>query len=101
MKILFVCAGGMSTGLIVQKMEKWAKENNKDLQVKATSIGGYESKWQDYDCILVGPQVRFKIPEMKKKVGIPVSQIETLDYGLQRVDNMLKLAYSLVGEECD
>ena len=70
MKILFVCAGGMSTGLIVKKMEKWASENGKDLVVKATGVGGYESKWQDYDCILVGPQVRFKIPEMKEKVKI-------------------------------
>lgn len=101
MKILFVCAGGMSTGLIVQKMEKWAKENNKDLQVKATGVGGYESKWQDYDCILVGPQVRFKIPEIKQKVSIPVAQIETLDYGLQKIENMLKLAYSLTGEVYD
>lgn len=101
MKILFVCAGGMSTGLIVQKMEKWAKENNKDLVVKATGVGSYESKWQDYDCILVGPQVRFKIPEMKEKVSIPVAQIETLDYGLQKIDNMLKLAYSLTGESYD
>ena len=43
MKILFVCAGGMSTGLIVKKMEKWASENGKDLVVKATGVGGYES----------------------------------------------------------
>ena len=69
--------------------------------LKATGVGGYESKWQDYDCILVGPQVRFKIPEMKEKVKIPVAQIETLDYGLQNVDNMLKLAYSLVESSND
>ena len=87
--------------LIVKKMEKWASENGKDLVVKATGVGGYESKWQDYDCILVGPQVRFKIPEMKEKVKIPVAQIETLDYGLQNVDNMLKLAYSLVESSND
>lgn len=101
MKILFVCAGGMLTGLIVKKMEKWESENGKDLVVKATGVGGYESKWQDYDCILVGPQVRFKIPKMKEKVKIPVAQIETLDCGLQNVDNMLKLAYSLVESSND
>ena len=98
MKILFVCAGGMSKGLIVQKMEKWAKENRKDLVVKATGLGGYENKWQDYDCIIVGPQVRFKIKEMKEKVKIPVRQIEPLDYGMQNIQAMLKLAYEMVGE---
>ncbi|WP_270780609.1 hypothetical protein [Holdemanella biformis] len=44
---------------MLKKMEKWASENGKDLVMKATGVGGYESKWQDYDCILVGPQVRF------------------------------------------
>ena len=38
---------------------------------------------------------------MKEKVKIPVAQIETLDYGLQNVDNMLKLAYSLVEDSND
>ncbi len=96
MKILFVCAGGMSTGLIVKKMEKWGKENNLDLQVHATGIGGYERQWQEYDCILVGPQVRFIIPQMKEKVTIPVSQIEPLVYGMQDVDAMLKQAIASV-----
>ena len=82
MRILFVCAGGMSTGLIVKKMEKWASENGKDLVVKATGVGGYESKWQDYDCILVGPQVRFKIPEMKEKLKFQWLKLKrwTMDY---------------------
>lgn len=101
MKILFVCAGGMSTGLIVRKMTKWAQDHQQDIIVKAIGIGGYESKWQDYDCIFVGPQVRFKIPEIKEKVSIPVAQIDTLDYGLQNVENMLKLAKKIVGDDDD
>ncbi len=96
MKILFVCAGGMSTGLIVKKMEKWAAEQNLDLKVHATGVGGYENKWKDYDCILVGPQVRFIIPEMKKKVTIPVAQIEPLTYGIQDVETMMKQALAMV-----
>lgn len=99
MRILFVCAGGMSTGLIVRKMEKWAEQKGVDLQLHATGINSYESKWKDYDCILVGPQVRYVIPKMKEIVKIPVAQIETRDYGMQNVDNIFKLAYQITGQE--
>lgn len=99
MRILFVCAGGMSTGLIVRKMEKWAEQKGVDLELHATGIGSYDKKWKDYDCILVGPQVRYVIPKMKEIVKIPVAQIETKDYGMQNVDNIFKLAYQITGQE--
>lgn len=98
MKILFVCAGGMSTGLIVQKMEKWAKEKNFELTVKATGIGGWENKWKDYDCILVGPQIRYAIPKIKEGVTIPVAQIEPKEYGMQDINKILSLAFSITGQ---
>ena len=99
MKILFVCAGGMSTGLIVKKMEKWAEQKGVELKVHACGVGSYERQWQEYDCILVGPQVRYVIPKMKEIVKIPVSQIETKDYGMQNVDAIFKLAYKITGQE--
>ncbi len=99
MKILFVCAGGMSTGLIVKKMEKWAVEKDLDLTVHATGLGGWERQWKDYDCILVGPQVRFKIDEIRSGVEIPVAQIEPQVYGLQDVDKIMKQAIEITKGE--
>ncbi len=83
----------------MQKMQKWAKEKGLELSVHATGIHSYENKWKDYDCILVGPQVRYVIPDMKKKVTIPVCQIEPFDYAIQDVDKILRLAYSLTEEQ--
>lgn len=99
MKILFCCAGGMSTGLIVKKMEKWAKDNNFDLSVHATGINGWENKWKDYDCILVGPQIRYAIPKITAGVSIPVAQIQPKEYGMQDINKILGLAFEITGQE--
>lgn len=91
-KILFVCAGGMSTGLLMRKMEKYASEQGIVLKIDACGVGGYERRWPEYDIIMVGPQARFKIKEMKEKVKIPVEAMAPQDYGLQNCKAIFELA---------
>lgn len=43
-KILFVCAGGMSTGLLMRKMEKYAAQEGINLKIDACGVGGYERR---------------------------------------------------------
>ena len=42
MKILLVCAGGMSTSVLMKKMEKWCAENGEELTIKAVGASSYE-----------------------------------------------------------
>lgn len=92
MKIMLVCAGGMSTGILMNKMKKWAKDQGKDLEVKAYGIGEYEQHYTEYQCILLGPQISYKEKEIKAAVGnMPVSQINSMDYALGNVENIMKL----------
>lgn len=35
MKILLVCAGGMSTSILVNKLKKWAVDHKQELEIKA------------------------------------------------------------------
>ena len=96
MKIMLVCAGGMSTGILMKKMEKWAEEKEIDLEVKAYGVQNYEEAYQDYDCILVGPQISYKLAEIKSKVNIPVDQIQSFDYAIGNVDNIMKQVDALL-----
>ena len=41
MKILLMCANGLSTGILMNKMNQWAEQNNEDLEVKAIPIDDY------------------------------------------------------------
>ena len=48
MKILLMCANGLSTGILMNKMNQWAEQNNEDLEVKAIPIDDYLSVYKDY-----------------------------------------------------
>lgn len=96
MKIMLVCAGGMSTGILMKKMEKWAEEKGIELEVKAYGVQSYEDEYQNYDCILIGPQISYKADEIKSKVNIPVDQIQSFDYAIGNVDNIMKQVDALL-----
>lgn len=53
-KILLCCAAGMSTSMVVQKMEKAAKEQGIAVEIKAVGIEEFTDLIADYDCCLLG-----------------------------------------------
>jgi len=99
MNILLVCAGGMSTSLLVEKMRKEIeKRNMKDVKVDANAVEYLERIIDDYDVILVGPQIRYKEPYIKnlceghKKT---YSIIPPAIYGLVDGAKILEFAFNL------
>lgn len=66
MNILLVCAAGMSTSLLVTKMEKSAQEQGKDYRIWAVSGDSAKNHIDQADVLLLGPQVRYLLPQMKK-----------------------------------
>lgn len=98
MKIMLVCVGGMSTSILMKKMEKWAKEKVIDLEVKAYGVGEYEEYYQEYDCILLGPQISYKANEIRTTVNKPVDLIQSFDYAVGNVDNIMKQVNKLLNK---
>ncbi len=92
MKILLVCAGGFSTSIIMGKVRKWAEENKEDIAIEAIGKEAYTNIWQDYDCILLGPQIAYAYDEIKDSVSIPVSCIEPMVYALADSQKVVDLA---------
>ena len=93
MKVLLMCANGLSTGILMNKMNQWAKQNNEDLEVKAIPIDDYLSVYKDYDVLLVGPQMRYKIKDR------PSAVINPSDYALGNVENIIKEIKRMIKEE--
>ena len=97
MKVLLMCANGLSTGILMNKMNQWAKQNNEDLEVKAIPIDDYLSV---YDVLLVGPQMRYKIKDVQKAVtDRPSAVINPSDYALGNVENIIKEIKRMIKEE--
>lgn len=98
MKILLVCAGGVSTGILTKKMEKHWAEQGQDLEIKAAGLSSYEEKSKDYEIVLVGPQVAYRIFEIREKTQLPTAAIQSFDYAVGNVEKIMALAEKLYQE---
>jgi len=90
MKVLLVCAGGMSTSILMKKLQKYADEKGLGLEkIVARGISDYEEVYKDFDVILVGPQVSYKQADIQKRVGDkPVAVIAPQDYALGNAEKI-------------
>ena len=101
-KIMLVCAAGMSTSLLVTKMEKAAAAMGDEVEIFALPISEGEKRVGDVDCILLGPQVRFNLGKIKEEAdkvnpGLPVEVIDMKDYGMMNGEKVYALAKKLMG----
>lgn len=99
-KILLACNAGMSTSLLVSNMQKYAKEIGVEVMIEAMPVLQAEKSWQDWDIILLGPQVRHVIGKFKETVKeqIPVLVNDMRDYGLMNGKNVLNTALKALEE---
>ena len=91
MKILLVCAAGMSTGILMRKMEQYAQENQIDLTITAVGVSSYTEYLNEYDVVLIGPQVSYKLDEVKSNTNKPVASIPPMDYAMGDCKNIFQL----------
>ena len=97
-KIVLFCAAGMSTSLLVKKMEEAAKEKGKDADIAAYPFTDMERMIEGVDVALLGPQVGYQLARAKEicdPKGVPVDVIPMQDYGMCNGMNVLKFAYKL------
>ncbi|WP_244262346.1 PTS sugar transporter subunit IIB [Thermoanaerobacter wiegelii] len=66
MRIVLVCAAGLSTGLLVEAIKKAASKRGLDISVEAVGVERLETKINNADVVLLGPQIRFREEEIKK-----------------------------------
>ena len=99
MKIMLVCAGGMSTGILVNKIKKYAADNDLNITVNAYGIGTFTENMNQYDLLLLAPQVSYKEADVREASSIPVGMIQSMDYALGNAEAIVKQAKELSGGE--
>lgn len=77
-RIMLVCNAGMSTGIMAKKI---VDASGGTMEVFACGEGEYESHLDGVDMILVGPQIRFLVPDIQAHVTCPVQAIPAPLYG--------------------
>ena len=92
--IVLCCSAGMSTSLVVEKMQDAAKEKGIDVEIKAVPVSSVEDFDSSHkiDILLLGPQVKFKLNELKevyKDQNTLVDVINMMDYGMINGEKIL------------
>lgn len=98
MKILLVCASGMSTSLVVEKMKKALLPEDEGSVIQAIPVENFEDEINDYDVVLLGPQLKFRKTDLGKiasEKGIPLDVINMMDYGTLQGGKILDFAKQL------
>ena len=92
---MLVCNAGMSTSMLVSKIERAAKNQGIELEVAAFPLTQAEKA-----IVMLGPQVRHCLPQLKKATDkTPIEVIDMKDYGLMNGANVLKKALEIVGNK--
>ncbi|MBL4933417.1 PTS sugar transporter subunit IIB [Clostridium paridis] len=97
-KILLVCAAGMSTSLLVNKMLDAAKEKGVEIEITALPVSEASKLVDQVDMVLLGPQVRFQKPQVDALVKgrIPVEVIDMRLYGTMNGKAVLENALTKI-----
>ena len=90
--IVLLCAMGMSTSLLVKKLEKQAKLEGFDCEISAWSAFDVDTFSDETDLIVLGPQVRHRLTEFQdKNPGKTVIALDTVLYGMMDAEKIMKL----------
>lgn len=89
-KIMLVCNGGMSTSILARQIRD---ASNGEFEVDAYPEATYsEHLTDDIHVILVGPQIRYLVPDIQKVAG-SARTVQTIDlrtYGLMDGKKVIK-----------
>lgn len=99
-KILLCCAAGMSTSLLVTKMQQAADKQGIESKIWAVSVDNLQAAVDDgVDVVLLGPQIRYKLSYVKgvcDPKNVPADIINSIDYGTMNGQKVMDLALKLI-----
>jgi cellobiose PTS system EIIB component len=99
-KILLACSSGMSTSLLVTKMQDHVKSIGEEAEIWAVGQDKAKQEMERADVVLIGPQMSFLKGEFQKdaqKHGIQVDVIDMMAYGMADGKKAYEQAVSLIG----
>lgn len=90
MRIILACNAGMSTGIMQIKLQEQSKLHKVEASIEAVAMADLEENLEGTNAILLGPQVRFALNDIKEMVHgeIPVIAMDLQDFGLMRADHI-------------
>lgn len=97
--IILICSAGMSTSMLVKRMQDSANNSGYEAKIEAHSVSDISRVGPAADIIMLGPQVRFQLDKVKKQ--FPDKIVDTIamqDYGRMDGEKVLNVVKELLGD---
>lgn len=89
-KIILLCAMGMSTQTIVNRLVETAKSEGVEIEVTSYPYGEASRSAMDADMILLSPQIRYNLDKIRRTFpDRPVESIDLVTYGMMDMPKIL------------
>ncbi|MCD7840632.1 MAG: hypothetical protein LUG46_08420 [Erysipelotrichaceae bacterium] len=94
MKILLSCSAGITTSYFASLMNEALKESKHNIHVDAISYMNLDSVIDQYDIVLLAPQIAYKYSELKEKYGSKVLVIDDAVFATYDVKSVLNTVFN-------
>ncbi|PJI07904.1 MULTISPECIES: PTS sugar transporter subunit IIB [Clostridium] len=100
-RISLFCGAGMSSSMLVPRIKKAAEKRGIEVAVDAFSEVQFSKQLNKWDIALIGPQIAFKLPKLKKLCNdkIPIEIIPSRAYGMMDGEKVLEFALKVLNNE--
>lgn len=102
-KVRLFCAGGMSTSLLVRKIEEAVNAEGVDIDIIAYGVSSIDQQIDaSLDAVLLGPQIGYQKPQVQRvcdQYGVPCEIIPMTDYGMVNGKNVFALVKKLAAQK--
>ncbi|MFV0556955.1 MAG: PTS sugar transporter subunit IIB [Lactovum sp.] len=101
MNITLICAGGMSTNLLVKNMKEYAAKEGIEGIIKAMSVDSFAEYEGHTDVLMLGPQIKYRLNEIQERYSnrLKVSVIDMTSYGMLDGKKVVQEAVKLLNTE--
>jgi len=97
-KVLFVCAGGISTSFLEQRTRQAFDKRSIPVEIQARSAGDVSDRLEGVDVVLMAPQVSFmqkELEELCAQQNVKFAPIPMALYGQMNGDAICDLVLKL------
>lgn len=98
-KIVLLCNAGLSTSMLVSKLQIEARKQGFDASIMAYPVSEAARAANDADLVLLGPQVKFMLSKVIDSVACPVAVIDMAAYGMMAADKVMKQIHQILQDE--
>ncbi len=93
------CSAGMSSSILVEKMNKIAEERGLDFNIKYFTEKSIDSEASKADVIMLSPQIRYRQSEVAEKFADKIIYvIDMRDYGLLKAEAVIDECINLLSK---